>query len=73
MQDSKQLEELERYFHVGSSTCYIGCRRRTREVLQKHMYNAEIRKWLADADELETCLDFNRMNEAAIESRLIES
>lgn len=50
MNDAKQLDSLKSDFIYGQVTCYVGRRRRTREVLQKRMYLHEIEKWLVEAD-----------------------
>ncbi|KRT86811.1 ion channel, partial [Oryctes borbonicus] len=71
LQDAKQLEQLQDDFRVGGVSCYIGRRRRTREVLQKHMYTAEIKKWL-ETEEIED-IDNNTASTVDTNDRLIAS
>ncbi|GJQ79890.1 hypothetical protein Trydic_g18337 [Trypoxylus dichotomus] len=71
VQDAKQLEQLQDDFRVGGVSCYIGRRRRTREVLQKHMYTAEIKKWL-ETEEIED-IDNNTASTVDTNDRLIAS
>lgn len=70
VQDTKQLEQLQDDFRVGGVSCYVGRRRRTREVLQKHMYTAEIKKWL-EIEEIE--IIENAESSGETNDRLIES
>ncbi|XP_028170350.1 two pore calcium channel protein 1-like [Ostrinia furnacalis] len=46
-------EELRPYLPPGSEVTFIGSRPRTKEVLQRRMYQADIQKWLAEEDENE--------------------
>lgn len=52
---------------------YIGRRRRTREVLQRHMYVSEITQWLQEAAELERNPTVNLVDETHISTRLMNS
>ncbi|XP_018562124.1 two pore calcium channel protein 1 isoform X2 [Anoplophora glabripennis] len=71
VQDAKLLETLQVDFIIGGVVSYIGRRRRTRDVLQRHMYITEISQWLQDA-ELEERNDINSIiDEAQINARLI--
>lgn len=69
--DSKLLESLQVDFVVGGVCAYIGRRRRTREVLQRHMYITEIVQWLAEADQAERNDINNIISENEINARLI--
>lgn len=71
VQDPKLLEQLQDDFRIGGVSCYIGRRRRTRDVLQKHMYTAEIRKWL-EAEEAEN-IGNDTADTVNTNDRLIES
>lgn len=71
VQDAKQLEQLQDDFRGDGVTCYVGRRRRTREVLQRHMYTAEIRKWL-ESEEIEEICD-NVPSTSENGERLIQS
>lgn len=53
LQDATLLDNLRNDFIPGGLTSYTGRRPRTREVLQRHMYYAEISQWMAEADQLE--------------------
>ncbi|XP_060806614.1 two pore calcium channel protein 1 isoform X1 [Amyelois transitella] len=46
-------DELRPYLPPGVEVTFIGSRPRTKEVLQRRMYQSEIQKWLADEDENE--------------------
>lgn len=52
---------------------YIGRRRRTRDVLQRHMYISEISQWLREAQDEERALGINLVDEAHINSSLMEA
>ncbi|KAJ2940242.1 hypothetical protein O0L34_g11811 [Tuta absoluta] len=47
---------LRPYLPPGSEVTFIGSRPRTKEVLQRRMYQQEIQKWLAEEDENEGML-----------------
>ncbi|CAG9862413.1 unnamed protein product [Phyllotreta striolata] len=65
------LETLQTDFIVGGVVAYVGRRRRTREVLQHHMYATEIKQWLDEAEQAEG-EDINLIiEEAQINARLI--
>ncbi|KAJ8933779.1 hypothetical protein NQ314_013815 [Rhamnusium bicolor] len=71
IQDVKLLESLQMDFVVGSRT--LEEERRTRDVLQHHMYIVEISQWLQEA-ELEEKNDINNIiEEAQINARLISA
>ncbi|KAF2897307.1 hypothetical protein ILUMI_08868 [Ignelater luminosus] len=65
LQDSTLLDALRNDFTPGSVTCYLGRRPRTREVLQCHMYTAEISQWMAEADQLELNVEIAETEEQA--------
>ncbi|XP_047521917.1 two pore channel protein 1-like isoform X2 [Pieris napi] len=44
-------EQLRTYLPPGIDVTFIGTRPRTKEVLQRRMYQTEIQKWLAEEDE----------------------
>ncbi|XP_026313449.1 two pore calcium channel protein 1-like isoform X1 [Hyposmocoma kahamanoa] len=46
-------DELRQYLPPGVDVTFIGSRPRTKEVLQRRMYQSEIQKWLAEEDENE--------------------
>ncbi|KAL0868052.1 hypothetical protein ABMA27_008699 [Loxostege sticticalis] len=46
-------EELRPFLPPGSEVTFIGSRPRTKEVLQRRMYQTDIQKWLAEEDENE--------------------
>ncbi|XP_037292641.1 two pore calcium channel protein 1 isoform X2 [Manduca sexta] len=46
-------EDLRPYLPPGIEVTFIGSRPRTKEVLQRRMYQTEIQKWLAEEDEIE--------------------
>jgi hypothetical protein len=52
-------------------TFYIGRRRRTRDVLQRHMYISEIAQWLQEAEEQERITGINFVEESQISTRLM--
>nr|CAH7728734.1 unnamed protein product [Callosobruchus chinensis] len=73
VKDVKLLEVLQVDFVVGGTVAYIGRRRRTRDVLQRHMYSTEIKQWLEEA-ELEERNDINSIiEESQINARLISA
>lgn len=49
----------------------MGRRRRTRDVLQRHMYSTEIAQWMQEAEEEERSDINNIIDEAQINARLI--
>lgn len=71
VQDSKGLSELQPDFIQGGVTYYVGRRPRTREVLQKRMYMAEIEKWVVEHDVQERNAHIFRDDETITHSRLI--
>ncbi|KAL3272233.1 hypothetical protein HHI36_022716 [Cryptolaemus montrouzieri] len=72
--DIRLLEMLQMDFTPRGSTQYIGRRRRTREVLQRHMYITEITQWLDEVREEENRLKSNEIiDESQITSRIVES
>lgn len=73
IQDIKLLESLQMDFIVGGVVSYIGRRRRTREVLQRHMYSLEISQWLLEAEQEEKNDINNIIEEAHINARLISA
>nr|XP_023012709.1 two pore calcium channel protein 1-like isoform X1 [Leptinotarsa decemlineata] len=73
VQDVKMLENLQTDFVVGGTVAYTGRRRRTREVLQHHMYAVEIAQWLEEAEQEEKD-DINLIiEETQINTRLISA
>ncbi|XP_056633174.1 two pore calcium channel protein 1-like isoform X1 [Diorhabda sublineata] len=73
VQEVRLLESLQTDFVVGGVVAYIGRRRRTREVLQRHMYATEIKQWLEEAENEERN-DINMIiEEAQINARLISA
>ncbi|XP_049879411.1 two pore channel protein 1-like isoform X3 [Pectinophora gossypiella] len=46
-------DQLRPYLPPGADVTFIGSRPRTKEVLQRRMYQTEIQKWLAEEDENE--------------------
>ncbi|XP_065173158.1 two pore channel protein 1-like isoform X2 [Atheta coriaria] len=73
IQEGKFLEQLHGDFHRGGVTYYVGRRPRTRDVLQRRMYIAEIEKWLVEADILERGIDFTEVTESMVEASLVDS
>ncbi|CAG9815106.1 unnamed protein product [Phaedon cochleariae] len=72
IQDVRMLEVIQSDFIVGGVIAYIGRRRRTRDVLQHHMYSTEIAQWMEEADSVEK--DINLIiDEAQINARLISA
>ncbi|XP_044763143.1 two pore calcium channel protein 1-like [Coccinella septempunctata] len=73
--DVRLLESLQIDFTPRGTTQYLGRRRRTREVLQRHMYSSEITLWLNEIKEEEE--NHNKLHEivdeSQINSRLVES
>jgi two pore calcium channel protein 1 len=70
VQEPKLLEVLQMDF-VPGVTFYIGRRRRTRDVLQRHMYISEIAQWLQEAEEQERITGINFVEESQISTRLM--
>lgn len=73
LQDPKELESLQNDFVVDGVTCYVGRRRRTREVLQKRMYLHEIEKWLVEAEMEERNSGLLIADENMMNARLMDS
>ncbi|XP_068901999.1 two pore calcium channel protein 1-like isoform X3 [Tenebrio molitor] len=71
VQEPKLLEVLQMDFVPGGVTFYIGRRRRTRDVLQRHMYISEIAQWLQEAEEQERITGINFVEESQISTRLM--
>ncbi|XP_060533745.1 two pore channel protein 1-like isoform X2 [Cylas formicarius] len=71
--DRKLLETLQVDFQLGGITAYMGRRRRTRDVLQHHMYSTEINQWLSEAEYEERNTINNIIEEAHINARLISA
>lgn len=58
-------------FFFQGMVAYVGKRRRTRDVLQRHMYASEISQWMQEAEEEERNDINNIIEEAQINARLI--
>ncbi|KAK4878004.1 hypothetical protein RN001_010510 [Aquatica leii] len=71
LQDSALIDLIRKDFLPGGLTCYLGRRPRTREVLQRHMYSAEITQWMSDADQIEVNAELAQIRAATDEDRLV--
>ncbi|XP_045469112.1 two pore channel protein 1-like [Harmonia axyridis] len=72
--DVRIMETLQIDFTPRGTTYYLGRRRRTREVLQRHMYSSEITLWLNEIKEEENPNKLHEIvNESQINPRLVDS
>ncbi|CAH0546809.1 unnamed protein product [Brassicogethes aeneus] len=71
IQDSHVLDSARKEFAFIDVCSYVGRRRRTRDVLQRHMYATEIAQWLQEAENEEVGMINAMIEESQVEARFV--